>query len=96
MALLWIGAAVVCILPPYVGGEFYPAAALLLCVIATGWYYGEVPGQLSAIGSSLTFGFYVYRHDILLHAILHSVLFCVLSGIIGHRFSDQRKNTMRL
>jgi PAS domain S-box-containing protein len=96
MALLWIGAAVVCILPPYVGGEFYPAATLLLCVIATGWYYGEVPGQLSAIGSSLAFGFYVYRHDILLHAILHSVLFCVLSGIIGHRFSDQRKNTMHL
>jgi PAS domain S-box-containing protein len=96
MALQWIGAAVVCILPPYLGGEFYPAAALMLCVIATSWYYGEVPGQLSAIGFSLAFGFYVYRHDILLHAILHSVVFCVLAVVIGRRFSYQREKMMLL
>lgn len=96
MALACSVLAVASIPHTFLGGEFPLAVVLAASVTITSWLYGKGPGVLCAVATSVALCFYLFAHGRGALSVANSVGLCLFSGFIGHRFSQQRANMIRV
>ncbi len=96
MASLWTLLAVALSLSAFLGSEFPLAIMLTIFVTAMNWFYGQGPGILCAVATSVAFCAYLIAHGLGGFSILRFMALCLFSGFIGHRFGQQRADMIRV